>query len=43
MNGPPIYANFFDNVLQVRPARVREQITIFAETFEDLLVLPMMK
>ena len=37
MNDPAIFANFLENVLQVRPARVREEITSFIGTFEDLL------
>ena len=36
MNDPVIFLNFLDN-LQVRPARVREEIIAFVETFEDLL------
>ena len=37
MNDPAIFANFLESVLQVRPARVREEITSFIGTFEDLL------
>ena len=37
MTDPTIFANFVENVLQVRPARVREEIITFVETFEDLL------
>ena len=37
MNDPTIFASFLENVLQVRPARVREEVISFIETFEDLL------
>ena len=37
MNDPTIFASFLENVLQVRPARVREEVMSFIETFEDLL------
>ena len=37
MNDPAIFANFLENVLQVRPARVRVEIITFIERFEDLL------
>ena len=37
INDPAIFANFLENVLQVRPARVRVEIITFIETFEDLL------
>ena len=37
MNDPVIFLNFLHNILQVRPARVREEIVTFVETFEDLL------
>ena len=37
MNDPAIFANFLENVLQVRPARVRDEIITFIESFEDLL------
>ena len=37
MNDPAIFLNFLDNVLQVRPARVSDEIITFVETFEDLL------
>ena len=37
MNDPVIFVKFLDNVLQVWPARVREEIVTFIETFEDLL------
>ena len=37
MNDPATFLNFLDNVLQVRPARVREEIIIFVKIFEDLL------
>ena len=37
MNDPTIFANFLENVLQVRPARVKVEIISFIETFEDLL------
>ena len=37
MNDPTIFANFLESVLQVRPARVRQEITSFIGTFEDLL------
>ena len=37
MNDPTIFANFLETVLQVRPARVRDEIVTFVETFEDLL------
>ena len=37
MNDPTIFVNFLDNVLQVRPARVREEIVFFVKIFEDLL------
>ena len=37
MNDSAIFLNFLDNVLQIRPARVREGIITFVETFEDLL------
>ena len=37
MNDPTIFASFLENVLQVRPSRVREEIISFIETFVDLL------
>ena len=37
MNDPIIFANFLENVLQVRPARVRDEIITFIESVEDLL------
>ena len=37
MNDPTVSVSFLENVLQVRPARVREEIITFFETFEDLL------
>ena len=37
MNDPTIFPNSLENVSQVRPARVRDEIITFAETFEDLL------
>ena len=37
MNDPPIFLIFLDNVLQVRPARVRGETFTFVETLEDLL------
>ena len=37
MNDPAIFVKFVDNILQVKPARVREEIATFVETFEDLL------
>ena len=37
MNDPAIFANFLENVLQVRSARVRDAIITFIESFEDLL------
>ena len=37
MNDLIIFANFLENVLQVRPTRVKIEIISFIETFEDLL------
>ena len=37
MNDPAIFLNFLDNILQVRPVRVREEIITFVETFENIL------
>ena len=37
MNDPATFSNFLNNVLQIRPARVRDEIITFVETFEDLL------
>ena len=37
INDPTIFAKFFENVLQVRPVRVRDEIITFVERFEDLL------
>ena len=37
MNDPAIFVNFLEHVLQVRPARVKDEIVTFVETFEDLL------
>ena len=37
MNGPTIFANFLDRILQARPPKVRQEIISFIETFEDLL------
>ena len=37
MNSPMMFADFLENILQVRPARVREEVITFVETFEDLL------
>ena len=37
MNDPIVFANFFENILQIRPARVRVEIITFIESFEDLL------
>ena len=37
MNDPTIFANFLENILQIRPTRVREEIISFIWTFEDLL------
>ena len=37
MNDPTIFANFLENILQVRHARVRDEVITFVETFEDLL------
>ena len=37
MNDPTIFANFLENVLQIRPTRVKVEIISFIETFEDLL------
>ena len=37
MNDPAIFANFLENVQQVRPARVRDEIITLIESFEDLL------
>ena len=37
MNDPATFLNFLENVLQVRPARVREEVITFVKTFEDLL------
>ena len=37
MNDPTIFINFLENILQVRPARVSEEINSFIENFEDLL------
>ena len=37
MNDPAIYANFLENKLQVRAARVRAEIITFIESLEDLL------
>ena len=37
MNDPAIFVKFLENVLQVRPARIREEITSFVEIFVDLL------
>ena len=37
MNDTTIFANFLENVLQVRSTRVREETITFIEIFEDLL------
>ena len=37
MNDPTIFVNFHENVVQIRPARVREEIILFIGTFENLL------
>ena len=37
MNDRAIVTSFLNNVIQVRPARVREEIVIFVETFGDIL------
>ena len=37
MNNLTFFANFLQNVLQIEPARVKEEIILFIETFEDLL------
>ena len=37
MNDPTIFANFLENISQVRPVRVREEVITFIETFKDLL------
>ena len=37
MNDPTIFANFLENVLQMRPARVRDEVITFVETFKVLL------
>ena len=37
MNDPAIFLNFLNSVLQVRSARVRDEIVTFVETFEELL------
>ena len=37
MNDPAIFANFLENVLQVRPARVRVEIITFIESLLDPL------
>ena len=36
MNDLTVFANFLENILQVRPARVREEVITFIEIFEDL-------
>ena len=37
MNDPTIFANFLENVLQVRPTKVRDEIITLVKSFEDLL------
>ena len=37
MNDPTFFANFLENVLQVKPARVKVEIISFIETFDELL------
>ena len=37
MNDPTLFAIFLENVLQVRPSRVRDEVITFVETFKVLL------
>ena len=37
MNDPTIFANFLENILHDRPAKMRVEIITFIESFENLV------